>query len=257
MAIPPRRWVGYALLVVGLSLLFDTYTFLRTNSSPLHVPMYTSTELVLGYSLAAMGVVVLFAPGLIRMLDSYAPDASVQMGGVLAYESVEFRRQRRLTLKKRLSMIPNLGLIGGPVILVLLIVMFVLVSFQESMGIYVRLVPRNPRGPDELCLAGPIVVTINQSGSVSRLLLNGTEVSREEFGRALESKLAGRANWEVFIEGDDSVSFADPMYAIDVINDLHAEAVILTPKLKVQMAEKGCPLRQLFKSGVADAKGWF
>jgi hypothetical protein len=59
----------------------------------------------------------------------------------------------------------------------------------------------------------------------------------------LKSKLAERADWEVFIDGDDSVSFADPLYAIDIVNDLHAKAVILTPKLKQQIAEKGCPPR--------------
>jgi biopolymer transport protein ExbD len=257
MAISPRRWVGYALVVAGLSLLFDTYTFLRTNWSPLHVPMYASTELAVGYSVAVIGIVVLLAPGLVHMLDSYAPDASMQMGGVLAHESVEFRRQRRLPLKIKFAVLPNRGLIGGPAILLLLILMFLLISPQESRGIYVRLVPRHPSGPDELCLAGPIVVTITQRGSVSRLLLNGAEVNREELEGALESKLAQRADWEVFVEGDDSVSFADPMYAIDAIKALHAEAVILTPKLKAQMAEKGCPLRQLFKSGVAVKTGLF
>jgi len=186
MTTPPRRWVGHALLIVGLFLLFDTYTFLRTNRSPLHVPMYASTELALGYSLAAIGVVVLLAPGLVRMLDSYAPDASMQMGEGLAHESVEFRRQRRLPLRRQFAVLPNRGLIGGSVILLLLILMFLLISPQESRGIYVRLVPRHPSGPDELCLAGPIVVTINERGSVSKLLLNGTEVSREEFEGALK-----------------------------------------------------------------------
>jgi biopolymer transport protein ExbD len=243
MAIPPRRWVGYALIIAGLSLLYDTYTFLRTNWSPLHVPMYAPSELELGYLLIVGGVVLLLAPTLLHMLDNYAPDASMKMGVGLAYESVELRRQQRLPLKKRLSMLPNRGLIGGPVILLLLIPMFLLVSFRESRGIHVRLTPQGGRGSNENCLAGPIVVTINQHGSLSRLLLNGTEVSREEFERALKSKLAERADWEVFVEGDDSVSFADPLYAIDVVNDLHAKAVILTPKLKQQIAEKGCPPR--------------
>jgi biopolymer transport protein ExbD len=237
MAIPPRRWVGYALLIAGLSLLYDT--FLRTNWSPLHVPMYAPSELELGYLLIVGGVGLLLTPTLLHMLDNYAPDASMKMGECLAYESVEFRRQQRLPLKKRLSMLPNRGLIGGPVILLLLIPMFLLVSPQESRGVYIRLTPQRGRGPDENCLAGPIVVTINQHGSL-KLLLNGTEVSREEFERALKSKLAERADWEVFVEGDDSVSFADPLYAIDVVNDLHAKAVILTPNLKQQIAEKGC-----------------
>jgi uncharacterized protein YjeT (DUF2065 family) len=80
MAIPARRWVGYALIVAGLSLLYDTYTFLRTNWSPFHVPMYAPSELQLGYLLIVGGVVLLLAPALIRMVDNYAPDASMKMG---------------------------------------------------------------------------------------------------------------------------------------------------------------------------------
>jgi biopolymer transport protein ExbD len=242
MAIPPRRWVGYALVVAGLSLLFHTYTFRRTNWSPFHVPMHASTEAALGDSLAAMGVVMLLAPGFIRMLDSYAPDASMQMGEGLAHESVEFRRQRRFPLRRKFTVLPNRGVVGGATILLLLIPLFVMVTQHDpKRGIYVRLVPRHPSGPDELCLEVPIVVTINQRRSVSKLLLNGTEVCGEDFEGALKSKLAQRANWEVFVAGDDSVLFADPMYAIDVINDLHAKAVILTPRLKRQMAESCRP----------------
>ena len=68
MAIPPRRWVGYALLAAGLSLLFDTFTFLLTNWSPLKVPMYAANELAVGCLLIVAGVLVLFAPTLKRTL---------------------------------------------------------------------------------------------------------------------------------------------------------------------------------------------
>ena len=68
MAIPPRRWVGYALLAASLSLLFDTFTFLLTNWSPLKVPMYTPNELALGCLLTVAGVLVLLAPTLKRTL---------------------------------------------------------------------------------------------------------------------------------------------------------------------------------------------
>ena len=70
------------------------------------------------------------------------------------------------------------------------------------------------------------------------MLLNGAGLSREDFEQALKSKLSWRAKWEVFIEGDDSISFSDSMYAVDVINALHAKVIILTPKLKRQMAER-------------------
>jgi len=80
MAIPPRRWVGYALLTAGLSLLFDTLTFLRTNWSPLKIPMYAENELAIAYVVTASGVLLLLAPVLNRMLDRYAPDASTKTG---------------------------------------------------------------------------------------------------------------------------------------------------------------------------------
>jgi hypothetical protein len=42
-------------LAAGLSLLFDTLTFLRTNWSPLHIPMFAANELAIGYVLAVVG----------------------------------------------------------------------------------------------------------------------------------------------------------------------------------------------------------
>lgn len=243
MAIPPRRWVGYALLIVGLSLLFDTYTFLRTDWSPLHIPMSVCDELALGYSLELVGIVVLLAPALIRTVDPFAPGPSMKMGAGLAYDSVEVRRRQRLPLKPKFTFLPNRGLVGGVVILLLLAPVFVLVTDHDlAKGIYVRLVPRHHSGPEENCLEGPIVVAVKRHGGVSKLLLSGIEVSREQLEPALKSRLAGRANWEVFIEGDDSVPFAEPMFAVDVINSLHAKAVILTPKLKNEMIS-ACPVR--------------
>ena len=192
--------------------------------------------------MAVGGVTLLLAPSLLRVFDSYAPDASMKMGEGLAHESVELRRTRRLPLKKRLSVLPNRGLVGGVVMLLLLIPMFLMVVRQESNGIYIRLTPRRGRGPDENCLVGPIVVKVEPRDASRQMLLNGTEVGREQLERALRAKLSTRANWEVFVEGDDSVPFADPMYVIDVINALHAKAVILTPKLRRQMTDS-CPPR--------------
>ena len=170
MATPPRRWVGYALLIAGLSLLLDTYTFLRTNWSPLHVPMFVPNELALGYSLAVVGAVVLFAPTLVRIVGSYAPDASMKMGECLAHESVELRRQRRLQLRRKFTVLPNRGLVGGAMILLLLLPVFFMVTQHKlERGIYVRVTPRHHVGPDEICLEGPIVVTVNQHGSSQRI----------------------------------------------------------------------------------------
>jgi hypothetical protein len=121
MAIPPRRWVGYALLAGGLSLLFDTLTFLQTNWSPLKIPMYAANELAVGYLLTVLGMLLLLAPTLIRVLDRHAPDGSVKAGAGLAHQSAENYVQARLTpsakslfVRKALSwIIVALGLLLG------------------------------------------------------------------------------------------------------------------------------------------------
>ena len=205
--------------------------------------MSVPNELAVGYSIIALGVVLLLAPALLRVADPIAPDASMTMGESLAYQSVELRREKRLPLRRKFTILPNRGLVGGSVVLLLLVPLFVMVNQHDlARGIYVHLVSRNHSGVNENCLEGPIVVSLRQKGEVSQLLLNGSEISREQLGEALKSKLAGRANWEVFIEGDQSAPFAEPMYAIDAVNTLHAKAVILTPKLRDQIA-RDCPSR--------------
>jgi biopolymer transport protein ExbD len=224
-------------LTAGISLLFDTYTFLRTNWSPLRVPLFAADELAVGYLLAVGGIFLVLAPTLLDMVSSYAPDASMKMGQDLAHQSVELGLQGRLPLRKRLSAFPNRGLVGGVVMLLLLVPMFLMVTEQDAKGIYIRLVPQRGPGPDENCLAGPIVVTIKQHKGVSRTFLNRTEIRREDLDQALRGRLAKRAKQEVFVEGDADLQVADPMYAIEVINALPAKAVILTPGLKRQMDE--------------------
>src|SRR6185437_11876998 len=89
MAISPRRWLGYAPLAVGLSFLFDTLTFLRTNWSPLKIPMYAENELAIGYLVTVVGVLLLIAPALHRILHRYAPDKSGNPAPQLALRSVD------------------------------------------------------------------------------------------------------------------------------------------------------------------------
>ncbi len=87
-------------------------------------------------------------------------------------------------------------------------------------------------------------MTVVSHSDATRMLLNGKEINREELAPALKAALAERANWEVHVEGDDSVPYADPMYVVDVVNSLYAKAVILTPQLKEQIAAATCSPRQ-------------
>lgn len=235
MPIPPRKWVGYATLTAGLSLLYDTYTFLRTSWSPLHVPLSVPEELAIGYLLILVGMALLCAPALVRLAHDFAPDSSVKLGSNLAHCSVELRQKKRLPLTRCFSTLPNRGLLGGSVVLLLLLPMYLIVEPQESLGIYIRLRLRFFGGFNETCLAGPLIVTVHARNHSSYFLLNGVETPRQELEQSLKTNLARRRNWDVFVEADDAVDVAGPVSAIDVINDLHAKAVILTPVLRKQI----------------------
>ena len=94
---------------------------------------------------------------------------------------------------------------------------------------------------EEYCMVVPIIVTVKKHKSSSKILLDGSEMNSAELESALKRKLAWRADWEVFVEGDDMLDLADTMDAIDVIHSLHGHAVILTPKLKKQLATQCVP----------------
>lgn len=197
-------------------------------------------ELVLAYSLMLLGGALIVAPVLARIIGGFAPDPSLKLGGSLEHESVEMRRQRRLPLRRKFAALPDRGLAGGAVVLILLVPMFMMVTrHSPAWGVYLRLAPRYHPEADQNCLEGPIIVTVKQHGVARQLILSGVKVSQEDLERALSLKLAGRAEREVFVEGDDSMLLADLTSAIDRINSLQANAVILTPKLKQQMA-KNC-----------------
>ncbi|MBI3475047.1 MAG: biopolymer transporter ExbD [Acidobacteria bacterium] len=136
-----------------------------------------------------------------------------------------------------MSALPNRAVIGGVVMLLVLLPTFIMINQKvPAKGIYVRLAPGHDPDPLE-CLEGPIVVRVSES---SQMLLNGKQLSRDQLEPALKAALRRRKNWEVFVEGDDSAPYADPMFAIDVINSLHAKAVILTAKAKAQIAAAHC-----------------
>jgi biopolymer transport protein ExbD len=237
MAIPPGRRAGYALFTVGLLLVFDSHGFLPTNW--LQIPISVDTESLLGYLAGFLGTLLL-VPALVHILDNYAPDASMNAGQCLENHSVGWRLRQRFPLRKRFSALPNRGLVGLA-ILPLLVPAFLMNLEPESKGIYIKLTQQRGQGPDENCLAGPIKVTVKGDRTSTKLFVDGAEVSPAELERALRAKLASRANWEVFVEGDDSVELAGPVYVIDIIHSLHAHAVILTPKLKEQMAGECSP----------------
>jgi biopolymer transport protein ExbD len=237
MVMPPRKRAGYALLTAGLLLFFDTETFLRTNWSPLHVPLSVPAELMLSYVLLLCGTVAFLAPILVRMVSNYAPGGSVRTGERFEYESVELRLRGRLPLKAKRSALSDRGVVGGTIFLLLLVPAFLMIEWQHPMprGIYVQLSAAHYQDSIQDNAEGPIIVTVKLHDDSAQFLLNGKEIRREDLEPALKAELARRANWVVFVEGDNSLPYAEPMHVFDVGHALHAKVVILTPKLKEEI----------------------
>jgi biopolymer transport protein ExbD len=237
MVTPPRKRAGYALLTAGLLLFFDTETFLRTNWSPLHVPLSVPAELMLSYVLLLCGTVAFLAPILVRMVSNYAPGGSVRTGERFEYESVELRLRGRLPLQPRRSALSDRGVVGGTIVLLLLVPAFLMIEWQHPTpkGIYVQLSAAHYWDSNQDNAEGPIIVSVKRQDDSAQIFLNGKEIRREELEQALKAELARRANWVVFVEGDNSLPYAEPMHVLDVGHALHAKVVILTPKLKEEI----------------------
>jgi biopolymer transport protein ExbD len=239
MAIPPRRWVGYALIIAGLSLLFDAYTFLRTNWSPLHIPMFAPTELAFGHSLVVVGVALLIAPTLIRIAHTFAPGASLKMREGLARHSVELPRQRQVrkpTLRRPISGLPNFGLVAGISYALIAIVMMVMsTAFRPTpRGVWAHLlkpesVPQNSDPWTE-----PLVVLAKSRGPGKNpnLYVNLKLVPWVDFDHVLKQELSRRRDWVVYVGGDDEVQWQDVVYLIDVARRDHATAYLFTGSQK-------------------------
>jgi biopolymer transport protein ExbD len=105
-------------------------------------------------------------------------------------------------------MLPDRGLVGGAMLLLLLVPMFLIISPIESRGIYVRLTPQL-KGVFEHCLGGPIIVTVRRDNASNQMLLNGKRVVQQDLARNLQAELATRANWEVYVEGADPIDLGD------------------------------------------------
>ena len=83
------------------------------------------------------------------------------------------------------------------------------------------------------------MVTVKEHNGAIRIRLNGTEIQLENLQQALENQLSHRADWEVFVQGDENIELSDLMPAIEIIRSLRAKAIILTPVLKKQLMD-GC-----------------
>ncbi len=197
--------------------------------------MFAPTDLAFGYLLAVVGVTVLIAPAVIRIAQTYAPDASMKMGEGLAHESVELRRQRRtrkLPLRRPISGLPGFGLLAGIFFaLVAIVMMITTVAFVHArQGLWVHLLKWEavPQNSDQW--TEPLVVRAKggRPGQRPKLSVNSKLVAWEDFDDVLRQELSRRREWVVYVGGDDTVAWQDVVNLIDVARKDHATAYLIT-----------------------------
>jgi biopolymer transport protein ExbD len=72
----------------------------------------------------------------------------------------------------------------------------------------------------------PLVLRID---ATNRWFLNGEPVTLESFPGALKKSLSRRPDWFVYLEADPDLEFRVPAHAMDMIQELHAKVILMTP----------------------------
>jgi len=234
MRMPLHRAVGYAGVVAGLLLVFDTATFLGTQWSPLHVPMYADNELSLAYWLLAIGAAFLFWPVFWRMIRglfaSYAPGLDARVGDGFEHNSIELRRKKRLGLGRPAGL-PDRGVLLGMPVMILLVLIVIWDLPLPSRGIHVSISRRDFERATVDWRQAALIVRVEGSDPTKPPVfkVQGKEVAPANLREALKRELSPRAEWIVFVEGDPKLSYESVVQVVDVVNGLHAKPVLLTP----------------------------
>lgn len=240
MAIPIRRAFGYAAAVASLLLLYDTETFIRTNWSPLRVPMTVANEFTLSGGLAIVAVVFLAGPALLRLAEDCGPGEAIAICHKNSSRpSLEARLRRRFPLRRRFAALPDRGVVFGTPVLVLLVVITVWNLPPVPLGIFVSISDREYKVarsiPDE-----PIVAQVKAESRVVRFLVDGKDIPVDGLRDAIKRDLSRRQVWVVFIVGDGASSVQDVVMVVDIVKGLHARPVLLT---RAMINETGRTLR--------------
>jgi len=144
----------------------------------------------------------------------------------------------RFRLVPRMGNLPPYGLIASLLLLFLTISMnFLLLPMMHPKGIYVRLVrPDTPRTDP---WAAPLIVRIESkwtgAENTYRWFVNEKEIRQQDLSGELRKQLALRAKWTVYLEADSNCAYNVALDAVDVIHELHATPVLLTPKSKHEL----------------------
>jgi hypothetical protein len=137
-----------------------------------------------------------------------------------------------LPLRERFTGMPAFGLIGAPILAILLPMLLLALRPLTPMGLSVHLLKIGVSGYE----SAPIVINVVDTGPMSMpvVYVNSKETPWNELGDTLRGQLKLRQHWIVYVAGEDDVPWAYVANAIDVAKGLQAEVVLLTARTRIE-----------------------
>jgi len=150
-----------------------------------------------------------------------------QVGPVIAQPGV------RRPLRARIEGLPGFGTVATLVMFVVLMPVWISFSLHNiPTGIFVRVSSKEYLRATANRSVGPLIVSVERRRETVVYLIDGNEVSVADLHDALKRELSRRADWVVFVEGDEDLPYQDIVQVIDIANGLHARSVMLTAQMK-------------------------
>jgi biopolymer transport protein ExbB/TolQ len=140
-----------------------------------------------------------------------------------------FRLAQSLPLRRTFSEMQPYALVAAPSLGIFLAVLMAFLSFHTAVGLDVRLLK-----PDERAKGRRFVptVVIRSSGTASIrksvLYVNATETSREELGVVVKREFGINSANVTYVEAEGDVSWQTVADAIDVVNAIPADVILVT-----------------------------
>jgi biopolymer transport protein ExbD len=140
----------------------------------------------------------------------------------------------RRPLTGRFARLPPFGLFCATTLAVAAVLPMWVLQFAFrpiSKGISVSLLRNDFALASTDRLTTPIIIRIENAGPASppNLYLNSTPVTWESLHDALKVELARRADWVVYVRGDEDIRLQYAVSVMEIIRGEHAKVILLTP----------------------------
>lgn len=213
-------FLGLAGTCYGMLCLFARAYVWGVSSIPL--------EISVAFVATAAGLIVAIPAAISYNIVRTRLEKFENSGSSTLLEAIprSYRFAQTLPLRSRFSGLPAFGLIGAPVLGLLIPVFALMLAPAIPVGLPVHILNLSPHDYDPPPIIVSVIATNGRVGSI--LYVNSEETSWDELRNTLRSQLKVRPHWVVYVEGKDYASWRDVMNVIDVARGLHAEVVLLT-----------------------------